>query len=313
MIVIVSSHDDEHARAVVARLRAIGAEYHLLDLSEFPERMQLAASYEGRNASLQLSDGEAVDFARVSAVWWRRPQPFTIAAAILRPSHRAFAYNECAEALGGLWATVATFWMNDPARHEIAARKLHQLNVARALGLRIPETLITNDPERARAFVTKPGSGRVIYKAFSATIAEWRETRVVRPEELGLLANVRHAPVIFQEYVDAVVDLRITVVGEHVFAAAIHSQETAYPVDFRIDMAAARIEPFELPETVTSQVLSFMRTLGLVYGAVDMRLTPAGEYVFLEVNPSGQWLFIEERTRQPIADAVAATLVTQGS
>jgi hypothetical protein len=94
--------------------------------------------------------------------------------------------------------------------------------------------------------VAEGGSNGTIYKAFSATEAEWRETRLVPAEELAVLDQVRHAPVIFQDYVPAALfDLRVTVVGDDMFAAAIHSQDTQYPVDFRIDMNRAKVEVWE--------------------------------------------------------------------
>jgi glutathione synthase/RimK-type ligase-like ATP-grasp enzyme len=117
--------------------------------------------------------------------------------------------------------------------------------------------------------------------------------------------------VIFQEYVPARFDVRVTVVGDRIFAAAIHSQDTQYLVDFCIDMNRAKVEPHDLPTDVATRLAEFMQRLGLVYGANDMRLTPDGRYVFLEVNPAGQWLFIEGRTGQPITTAVAETLAGQ--
>ena len=96
--------------------------------------------------------------------------------------------------------------------------------------------------------------------------------------------------------------------GDNVFAAAIHSQDTSYAVDFRIDMDAARVETFELPSDVVERLQLLMDRLGLVYGAIDMRLTPDGRYVFLEINPAGQWLFIEQRTGQPMTAAFARLL-----
>jgi glutathione synthase/RimK-type ligase-like ATP-grasp enzyme len=131
---------------------------------------------------------------------------------------------------------------------------------------------------------------------------------VLRPTELQYLEATRLAPVIFQEYVPADVDLRVTVIGDEVFPAAIHSQETEYPFDFRMTMDAARMEADELPADVVDMLHAFMDRLGLVYGAVDMRRTPDGRHVFLEVNPAGQFLFVEERTGQPIAAALARAL-----
>jgi glutathione synthase/RimK-type ligase-like ATP-grasp enzyme len=145
----------------------------------------------------------------------------------------------------------------------------------------------------------------VVYKAFSGTERTWRETRVLKLEEVALLDAVHYAPVIFQGYIPAVFDLRVTIVGGAVFAAEIHSQTTAYKHDFRMTMHEAEIRAHALPDLVAAKLLALMDALGLVYGALDLRLTPEGDYVFLEINPAGQWLFIEQRTGQPISDAIA--------
>lgn len=96
--------------------------------------------------------------------------------------------------------------------------------------------------------------------------------------------------------------------GEDVFAAAIHSQETSYAVDFRMDMDAGRVEAFQLPRGVIERLQALMDRLGLIYGAIDMRLTPDGQYVFLEINPAGQWLFVEQRTGQLMTEAFVRLL-----
>jgi glutathione synthase/RimK-type ligase-like ATP-grasp enzyme len=186
--------------------------------------------------------------------------------------------------------------------------KTHNLGAAAACGLRVPRTLVTSSPRAARAFVDAVGVGRVVAKAFSATEACWRETRLVSGGELDLLDTVRYAPVIFQQYVPAEVDLRVTVVGGRVFPAAVHSTELDYPVDFRLELDRVRITPATLPAGVRAGLLRLMRRLGLVYGAVDLRRTPAGEHVYLEVNPAGQWLFVEERTGQPVTATLARAL-----
>lgn len=310
-VLIVATEEDVHTRAVVEQLQARDGRVAVADLSRFPQQADMSLHFTccgQRDLSLRVGE-EPLDLAEVGSVWWRRPQQPLVDPAIHRETHRMFAANEVHEALSGLWHALDVFWINDPARDHVAHRKVGQLRVAHEVGLRIPDTLITNNPDRARAFIDARGYTRVIYKAFSALPEEWRETRLLRPEELALLDNVRYAPVIFQEYVEAVYDLRITVVGERVFAAAIHSQETAYPVDFRMDMANARVEAVELPEEVSDKLLALMARMGLVYGAIDMRLRPDGEYVFLEINPAGQFLFIEQETDQPIAAAIAETLL----
>jgi glutathione synthase/RimK-type ligase-like ATP-grasp enzyme len=316
VILIVSWPGDEHARAVTAELERAGSAPVILDLARFPQELLLALRYRpGGRVAFGLTDGTTGDIPLhdVSAVWWRRPRSFVLHPEVTRSSHQTFAYNEAHEAFAGLWQALDAFWINPPLADQAAGRKSYQLRLASEVGLRIPETLVTNDPAQARSFIEALGVGRVIYKAFSATEQEWRETRLIRDEELTLLDHVRLAPVIFQEYVPAAVDLRVTIIGSDVFAAAIHSQETTYRVDFRMDMNRARTEAAVLPDEVTRRLLELMARLGLVYGAVDMRLTPDGAYVFLEVNPAGQWLFVEQRTRQPITRTLAQRLVAAGA
>jgi glutathione synthase/RimK-type ligase-like ATP-grasp enzyme len=314
VILVISSVNDAHASAVLGELRRLGAEARLLDLSLFPSQMQLTMQYDSVNRRafwLKLPGDEHLDLADCRVIWWRRPQSFVLPPTIVQEAHRVFALNEIQEAFSGLWQAVDAFWVNPPHCDTMAHRKVYQLRVAQEVGLAIPRTLITSDPEEARQFAATQGYERTIYKAFSATPADWRETRLLRSEEIAQLDNVRYAPVIFQEYIEAQYDLRITIVGQSIFPAAIFSQQTAYKVDFRMDIANARIEPVALPVAVEAHLFDVMEKLGLVYGAIDMRLTPDGRYVFLEINPAGQWLFVEQHSHQPITASMATLLASR--
>lgn len=316
MILVVSTEGDGHTLEVLSHLEGRGADSSLLDLSAFPMEAGLTLGFDpgrGSEEKVLTAGGIFVDFSSCRVVWWRRPQPFRLHPEIQDPDESSFAYTEAYCAFAGLWLTMAPFWINHPTRDEEASRKVFQLHVAKEVGFRIPDTCITNEMDRARRFIDARGPNRTVYKAFSGTEEAWRETRVLKPQELDLLESVRYAPVIFQEYIPAEVDLRITVVGDRVFPAAIHSQETEYKVDFRMDMESARVEAVTLPGEVEDLLREFMRRMGLVYGAIDMRLTPTGEYVFLEINPSGQWLFVEDRTNQPITEAMIDLMMEKDS
>ena len=238
MIVVVSSTSDEHAQAVLDQLHASSSDVFLLDLSAFPQEMAIAFAYGSKGEDLRLrQSGREIPLADCRAVWWRRPGSFLPDPTIRRQAHTDFIYSECTEAFAGLWHLLDASWMNHPKRDEVAARKVFQLKVAREVGLEIPLTLVTNDPSRARSFIESLGAERVVYKAFSATQTEWRETRLLTSQEMELPDNVRYAPVIFQEYIEAAVDLRITVVGNDIFPSGKRStpRGSAYKVDFRID------------------------------------------------------------------------------
>jgi len=310
MILIISSPRDAHAQAVAKSLTALARDdFHILDLGDMPMRMDLGiamASGAAARFALRLADRRRIDLAEVTAVWWRRPQPYGLPPELSDPVHRAFAQQELDFALRGAWQCSRALWVNDVARDAAASNKVWQLDVANALGLRIPRTLITNSPEDAERFCDET-SGSIVYKAFLASAMAWRETRILRPDDRALLAMVRVAPVIFQAYVPAIFDLRVTVVGDRIFAAAAETSKGEYTTDIRMNPGITWRE-YQLPDDVSERVPRLMETLGLEYGALDFRVTPDGEHVFLEINPAGQFLFIENATGMPIAAAMAAHL-----
>lgn len=305
MILVVSYEDDEHTSGVVERLAARGREVLQLDLADFPSRRALALQW-GEDAPRFLvgHGGERVDLAPARAVWWRRVSHFHIDPAVRGGEYTAFAQSETAQAVHGMLDSLDCPWMNPREADSMAHNKPYQWSVAQRLGLRLPRTLVTSDAEAARAFIGRMRPARVVFKAFLAAIQQWRETRLVEAEDLERLELVRYAPVIFQEYI-AGVDLRITMIGDRIFAAEIDVRNTSYEVDMRMTVGEGSVRAVELPEPLQAQLRALQRRLGLRYGAIDMRRSENGVYYFLEVNPAGQWLFVEQRTGLPISEALA--------
>lgn len=220
---------------------------------------------------------------------------------------RSFALGEAETAVAGIWQTLNCLWVNHPAKDAAASHKSWQLAAARASGLTIPETLITNDPDEARSFCeSRPEN--IVYKPFHQDRSAWRETRALHPEEFSLIDAVRLTPVLFQELVEGVADLRVTVIGDELFAAAAALDDATYPVDIRFNPGIG-YKPHALPDDVVTSIRRLMNCLGLEYGAIDMRLTAEGRYVFFEVNPAGQFLYVERSSGQPITAALVAHLV----
>jgi catechol 2,3-dioxygenase-like lactoylglutathione lyase family enzyme len=306
-VLILSAVTDVHAQAVMDILAAQGAEVELVDLSEFPIRLALSLAFGGdrRRFELRRHGGGVLDLDSVSAVWWRRPQPFRLPAA-MDQAYQHFALSETATAFQGLYQALDAFWVNDPARNAMAEHKPYQLDLAQKIGLDIPVTLMTNDAEEARAF-WREHEGEVIYKQFIALPETWRETRRLTPDDEAHAASIAHAPVIFQKHVPAVADLRVTAVEGEFYAAAADVRDAGYPQDVRMNLDV-KYKEHDLPPEIIAKLHELMTRLGLVYGAIDLRLTPEGRYVFLEINPAGQFLYVEYATGQPIAAALARTL-----
>ena len=127
-------------------------------------------------------------------------------------------------------------------------------------------------------------------------------------EDLCHLDRLRHAPVIVQERIEKGVDVRVNIFGSAVYACEV---ETSFPqaeLDWRIDVTARWYE-HQLPKDVASKLIRLLRALKLDYGCIDLRRQPDGRYCFFEVNPSGQFLFAEIDTGQPLLRSLAELLI----
>jgi glutathione synthase/RimK-type ligase-like ATP-grasp enzyme len=309
MILIISYPGEEHTDVVVGHLERAGRDVVRLDMAEFPSSASLTLNWtEGVEPSFQIGRaGRVVEMAAARVGWWRRVRPFTIDPS-LGGEMSAFAESETAQAVGGMLDALPCRWVNTRAADDAAHRKPYQWAVAQRLGIAVPRTLVTTDPDAARRFVAEAAPGHVVFKPFLASSTQsWRETRIVGQADLERLDLVRFAPVIFQHYVDGL-DLRVTIVGEQVFAAEIDARGTRYPFDMRMVIGEALMRPVELPRAVRDALLALLRRLGLDYGAIDLRRTDDGRFFFLEVNPAGQWLFVEQRTGLRIGQAMAYLL-----
>lgn len=288
----------------------------LLDLARFPREATMSLSLPpGRGrASLGVAvEGEEYDLRECEAIWWRRPNRPVLHDELGPEPVRRFAYRECHAALAGLFSAVPTRWVNDPAREDVASRKAFQLTIASEVGLLVPRTEITNDPARARAFLEscRGGDGRVhaVSKTLTPATEPLRYTKRISEADLELLGSVQYAPTVLQDYVDGV-DLRVVAVGGDVFAMEMDARRSRHPEDCRADWETGRstARAAHLPDALSEKLLALMDRLGLAYGAFDLRRRDDGEHVFLEANPSGQWLYVESVTGAPITRAVAQLL-----
>ena len=177
--------------------------------------------------------------------------------------------------------------------------------VATRLGLNPPRSLITNDPDAARQFARDVG-GPVITKSLGAPV----DTVVIDPEELD--DSVRLCAHLFQEWVEKVHEIRLTVVSGRFFAVEIHAGSPAARIDWRTDYKSLTYKPTTVPESIRKRVKAFMEHFGIVFGAFDFIVTPTGAWRFLEVNSNGQRSWIESKTGVPISGAIA-DLLEKGS
>jgi glutathione synthase/RimK-type ligase-like ATP-grasp enzyme len=200
-----------------------------------------------------------------------------------------------------------------------AENKQLQLQVARELGLDTPRTLTTNDPSAARAFAKSCEEGLVTKMLSSFAIYdEGKElvvfTNPVKPEGLADLSGLSLCPATFQELLPKSLEIRVTVVGQRVMSAAVDSQVSARAThDWRRDGVRMLHDwkPYQLPLDVEQKILRLMEYFSLNYGAIDVILTPDGRHVFLELNPCGEFFWLERAPGLPISEAIAELLLSR--
>jgi glutathione synthase/RimK-type ligase-like ATP-grasp enzyme len=233
---------------------------------------------------------------------------------------RAMCVRESVAALEGfLDGLHGARWVNPPAREREAENKLRQLRVAAGAGLRVPRTLVTNDPWRAREFYEGLGGAVVakLLRPLSVSMGDaplFVYTSEVTARDLEDAETLRHCPMVFQERVEKERELRVACVAGKFFAGAIDARKSARgATDWRrAGVGEVSWEHAELPGAVAVALTALMSRLGLAYGAVDLIRTPSGEHVFLEVNPGGEWGMLERDLGLPISEAIADALLEEG-
>jgi hypothetical protein len=320
-ILVVTAPDDEPALRVGRILRERGAEVIWFDYAQYPAAAQVSVAVDGHRKRVQLRLGEReVCLDALTAIWYRKPGRPAAAGNISHPAVREMVEKDSVDFLASLWEmTPCPALPGRPSLLCQTQRKAPQLERAQQLGFTIPPTLFTNDPREFLAFY-REHKGRVVSKITGAIhMSQYvganflRYTNVVSTREAGYAESVAYCPMIFQAYVSKQVELRITVVGTCVFAAEIDSQATNRTRDDwrHYDLGATPHRVHELPDELAAGCVELVRGLGLLYGAIDMILTPEGRYVFLELNPSGEYGWIEDLTGLPISEAIADVLLGQ--
>jgi glutathione synthase/RimK-type ligase-like ATP-grasp enzyme len=285
---------DAQTAAVIHALEQRGECVRLIDQREvLATAVQLSATDPA--AGRVVGPSSDVDLADVTAVF-ARPQDVTGLPWVTTEEQRATALQ--VTELLAVWVELTTaFVVNRPSRGASNGSKPRQLGVLRECGFDVPETLVTSSPDAARTFRARHGS--VAVKSISA----WR-SRVRRRSDDEGLDRVGSCPVQLQEWVPGQ-DVRVHVVGDELFACDVMGDGGD---DYRFGAVQGRSR--ELPADVAVRCRAVARELGLPLVGIDLRATPEGRWVCFEANPAPAFDFYSRLTGQPIAEAVAALLVT---
>jgi len=254
----------------------------------------------------------------LGSVWFRRPgKPFEFAPKESRPSDTvvSFVENQWHAFIEGIKCIDNVFWVNDPDKNYIAENKIFQLKLAQKIGLQIPKTCITTDKEELIQFKDRCG-GKIVAKALYSPLIEEQDkdyfiftTKFTESVENISKREFGLAPTIFQELLTNKTDYRLTIIGDNCFSVkVIRESNKGISDDWRIIKEGLKFQPSELPSNVIDKCIEMVKELGLVFGAIDLVKTSDGFY-FLEINPNGEWAWLQKESRLPIAETLVDYLV----
>ena len=327
-ILIISEASDLHSNAVAWALRKKGHDCESLFTPDFPTLLGLSTRVgPGDPAGRFILRGPDVvqedRSAPFDTVWLRRPGG-PVLPEDMHAGDRQVAARQCEIFLAGvapfLDQGAGTFWVNPPASDVAAQSKACQLRSAARAGLEIPETLISNDPAEIRAFLREHGGtvahkllrpaswlvqdeegGEHIYAAYTVPVSE---------DELPDDDTLRLCPGIFQPYLPKQFEIRVACLGDHLVAIRINSQTNdRAATDWRAGQIYIGMEPYDLPPEIAAGCRRLLREFDLAHMSVDFVVGPDGEHTFLEINPQGQFLFLEARAGLPLLDMFSEFLV----
>jgi glutathione synthase/RimK-type ligase-like ATP-grasp enzyme len=305
LILIIAPPDDLHAVVVAKILTDRQQSFEYIDLLNLSQNIQITYKIDGNiGCQLVLASGKVVDSTDILSVWWRRPSLPHLEKT--DDQNAEFFLSQWEQFVEHLEIFVQTKWVNSPSNSRSAKVKGRQLILAQQIGLRIPKTLITNDPQEVTEFAATDNP--LIYKAMGESKNTVTATQPLIVSDLERLDSLQNCPAIFQERINAQLDIRVTAIGGVLYAVEIESQKGYSKLDWRFDHDVP-FNPHILDTVTNNQLQQLLEKLGLVYGAIDLRLTPEGEYVFLEVNPGGQYLFAEILAGVPLSERMADFLM----
>lgn len=317
-VLIITNELDEHADAVVLELNKRDIPVFRFHPEDFPRACSISIEIQDGRIEGEISNEyRTVAFKDICAAWYRRAENLLGQSTSLTSTKiDNYVKAQSILTLRTLYEGLETLWVCQPHKVRRADIKALQLASASKAGLKTPHTLISNDQAKVAAFVDGLEERECAIKPLIALgVSDGQGYRLPLTTTLPKghsLDSVALAPTIFQPYIHKMAELRCVVMGEKIFTARINSQANE---NTRKDWRGgdSQLELFSLPEHVEAAIHRLMDSFEINFASLDMILTPEEEFVFLEINPNGQWLWLEEELGLPLVASMADLLTTYHS
>lgn len=296
---IISSRQDDHVDFVVSSMNSMGLGDLVVRLNTEDFIDNCDVLFDGMGFEILFRDsGRRLVNNEIKSVWYRRPMDFLIDEPDTNVTE--FIYAETNAFLEGVYFCChdSALWINPlPALYRAEA-KMQQIQLAKQVGLRTPHTVISNRPDKILDLFNS--SDEVCYKLLGKPNKR-RKTHslltqiITRDQVITNRHSIERCPAFFQEYITKRYDIRVIVSGSDIFAVEIHSQTNPLSqFDFRgVAPEQLKHQIHDLPEDIVRLIKEYMQLQGIIFASMDFLLSEGGDYIFLESNPNGQWLWLE--------------------
>jgi glutathione synthase/RimK-type ligase-like ATP-grasp enzyme len=300
MILIITHKEDFTADFVIEKLNKRNIKYFRLNCEDIHTDIY---NFENENDFHFNING----ISNFTSVWFRRTKLPEIISN--NEAEKLYLLSDYETLFDNIYNLIDTEkWLSNPHYIFKAENKLLQLKIAKSIGFIIPQTLITNSHKKLKSFIDKFQNNIIIKPIRQGRIRQKEGFETIFTNKLSL-DNIKTinefdlTPCIFQEYVDKEYEIRVTVIGEKVFSAKINSQiSNETKIDWRKEKMP--FEKYELPKDISEKCILITKKLQLSFGAIDLIKKLNGEYVFLEINPNGQWAWLETELDLKISDEI---------
>lgn len=315
-VIVITNKSDITSDFVILRLKEKQVPFYRFNTDELTKSVFVSLNFSsGEFLLFDTYQNKYIDLLSFTSVYYRRPELPEIKSSQLSNGEFKFIASEILFTLEGVYKVLEkAFWVSDPYAIRQAENKPYQLLVAKRLGLNIPDSLITNDPNLFNKFVRN--GERIIKPIKSGLIEDGTDdkiifTSLVTTNEIDE-EQIIPCPQFIQEHIVKVADIRTTIVGNKIFTARIDSQQySETKVDWRRGENSLNHSTLVLPKKLNNKLIQLVKYFNLQFGAIDLIQDVKGEYHFLEINPNGQWAWIEKQTGMKISDEIVNLLVNE--
>ncbi|MCK6463019.1 MAG: hypothetical protein L6Q29_04380 [Candidatus Pacebacteria bacterium] len=323
-VLALTHKEDGTADLVINKILEKGGRCVRFNTEDYPEKVKITMFLDGSKFDGCIKfNNDTLNFKDIATVWYRRPHNPSV-TSISDSVAKNWVEEESLYALRCLWTLLEDkFWVNSLLSCEkIQFNKWHQMIIANKVGLSTPLSILANC-HKDIVRLCRNVKGDLALKVIKNVAVNYdNKTLLLHTKRVSQVEIEKtspkafeFSPIFLQKYIDKKLELRITVIRDKVFACEIHSQDNEKTLEDWRKHVFLKDElphnPCELPAEIESMCVLLVRKLGLYFGAIDMILTPDDKYVFLEVNPNGQWGWIEELTKMPISSAMADLLMSK--